>query len=197
MSILSKHVPIEELMDFADSRLSDENREAVGVHISSCDQCAAVVGRLESTLQLMKADKSVDAPRDVLMRAVSIFKRAEKSSIVKQLIASLSFDSSSLAPAFGTRSGQTQSRQLIFTAEEHDIDLHISTEDDKWIIAGQILGEDCQRGEVQLAGENILLSSSLDESCEFMLPAVPAGDYKLRLRLADLEVEVPRLELRK
>jgi hypothetical protein len=101
-----------------------------------------------------------------------------------------------MAPAFGVRSGQATSRQLLYSAEESDIDLRISSQDDQWIVAGQLLGRDCVGGRVEIEGERGLAVAALDELCEFMLPPVPSGNYTLRLRLQDAEVELPQLELK-
>jgi hypothetical protein len=110
-------------------------------------------------------------------------------------MATLTFDSLSVAPAFGVRSGQSSTRQLIFSAEENDIDLRIKNQDDKWIVAGQVLRADCVGGEVVLEGSAGSISVSLNAQCEFSLPAVPPGIYSLRISLADVEVQIPKLQL--
>jgi hypothetical protein len=145
----------------------------------------------------MRTDTAEDAPRDVISRAIGLFEPqlAREPSLVRRVLAILSFDSLLLTPAFGTR-GQSGSRQLLYSAEDNDIDLHITATDSQWIIAGQVLGQGCQDGEVDIQGETVSLSTRLNANCEFTLPAVPSGDYQLRLRLSDIEVEVPRLELR-
>jgi hypothetical protein len=191
MNRLSNHITFEVLTDIAEQRANEDP------HLAECRECTETLQQLRHTFALMKKDAAEDAPRDVLFRAISLFQPAEKVSLVRRIMAVISFDSLTSAPAFGTRSGATEVRQLIYSAEQHDIDLHISVADNKWIIAGQLLGSSCTDGEAIIEGENISLSSKLDDSCEFKLPAVPSGDYKLRLRLADIEVEVPRIELRK
>jgi hypothetical protein len=193
MNSLSNHLTFEALTDIAEQRISEDSSS----HLPECGECRETLQQLRHTFALMQTDTSEDAPRDVLFRAISLFQPAHKDSLVRRIMAVLSFDSLTAAPAFGTRSGATEVRQLIYSAEQNDIDLHISVADNKWIIAGQILGESCKDGEVVIEGENIALSSRLDDSCEFKFPAIPSGDYKLRLRLADIEVEVPRIELRK
>jgi hypothetical protein len=32
--------------------------------------------------------------------------------------------------------------------------------------------------------------------CEFKLPAIPVGNYSLRVRMSDVEIEIPELELK-
>jgi hypothetical protein len=192
MMKLSNHLTFEQLTDLAEKRETPDS-----AHLTSCHQCTETFEQLQHTFSLMRTDTDEDAPRDVLFRAISVFQPVQQVSLARRILAVLSFDSLTAAPAFGTRSGSTEVRQLIFTAEEHDIDLHISTTDNNWVIAGQLLSEGCKDGEVAIEGENISLSTKITESCEFKLPPVPSGDYTLRLRLSGIEVEVPRIELRK
>lgn len=197
MNKSSKHLEFETLLDIADQKLAP-NSEATA-HLSDCARCVGEMRRLEGLVQLMREDKSVDAPRDVLAYAVNIFQRhrAEvRSSFVKRIVAALSFDSFDRAPAFGVRSGPGAVRQLLYTAGDNDIDLRVNElEDNRWAIAGQVLGEQCAEGEISLHGYEISKSAYLNEQCEFTLPAVPAGAYELFLRLGDVEVEVPRIEI--
>jgi hypothetical protein len=199
MKIDSQHIPFARLADLAEKRAAADERTASMAHLSSCAVCAQQVERLEQVLGLMTTDTATDAPRDVLAYALSIFSDyAREPSLLRRIVAALSFDSSSnLAPAFGVRSGQTTSRQLLYSAEENDIDLRITPEQENWIVAGQVLGEDCVGGRIELEGRSGELTAvHLNDLCEFTLPPVPAGSYTVRLRLGNVEVEIPQLELR-
>ena len=191
----SKHLEFETLLDIADERLTRDSDQSA--HLEDCAACADELHRVENLLAVMKDDQSVDAPRDVLAYAVNLFARREqKRSLVERIVAALSFDSFDSAPAFGVRSSASTARQLIYTAGENDIDLRIAEdENNRWVVAGQILGEHCAGGEISLHGYEVSTSAYLSEQCEFALPAVPAGNYELVVRLANVEVEVPRLEI--
>lgn len=201
----SNHIPFAELADLAEQRASaDEGAKGAKLsgapaHLAECSACTQQLDRLGQVLQLMRTDSSTDAPRDVLAYAVNIFRPVESSqpSILRRIVAALSFDSSSnLAPAFGVRAGQSSSRQLLYSAEENDIDIRITPEGESWIVAGQVLGEDCVGGRIELEGEDELAAADLNDQCEFLLPPVPAGIYAVRLRLGSAEVEIPQLELK-
>jgi hypothetical protein len=201
MKIDSQHIPFAKLADLAENRVAAEERTASMAHLSSCAACAQQVERVAEVLGLMKTDTATDAPHDVLAYALNIFRGRENSqepSLLKRIVAALSFDSSSnLAPAFGVRSGQARSRQLLYSADENDIDLRITPEQENWIVAGQVLGEDCVGGRIELEGRSGELTAvHLNDLCEFTLPPVPAGSYTVRLRLGNVEVEIPQLELR-
>jgi hypothetical protein len=198
MKITSKHIPFVKLADLAEGRASADEQNAA--HLSACSACAGELQRLGQVMELMRTDKSIDAPRDVFASALNIFRSAEPSgerSLLRRIVAALTFDSSSnMTPAFGVRSGQSAARQLLFSAGDSDIDLRISSEDDQWIVTGQLLGSECGGGRVELAGENGSAEADLNDVCEFTLPPVAAGSYTLRLRISESEIEIPQLELR-
>jgi hypothetical protein len=200
----------EQLADLAEERIASEARKETArieatPHLATCLECTSEVQRLEKVMLLMKSDREHDAPRDLLAYAVNIFDRTSSTkepSILRRLVAVLTFDSNmNIRPAFGVRSGQAGSRQLLYSAEDHDVDVRITLQQDQWTIAGQILGADCTGGEVTLVnlpeidGEKRSAKAVLNELCEFSLPPVAPGSYKLLLRFATSEVEVPRFEL--
>lgn len=194
----SRHISFEKLAELAENRLPDEERAASLGHVSACPHCTARLDSLEQVINLMLTDRAEDAPRDVKANAVGLFQRrgfSIKPSIVQRLLASLSFDSAQVLPAHGLRSGQPQARQLLYSAGENDLDLRIRPSGDAWVVSGQVLGQ-CSGGAVELHGEAGAAAAPLNDLCEFALPPVPAGSYTLRLRLTDMEVEVPDLELR-
>lgn len=200
MKPTSQHIPFATLADLAERRATADERATSMAHLSACPECTAEFHRLEKVLELMRTDIAPDAPRDVLTYAINIFRGREQSSepsLLRRIVAALSFDSSmNVAPAFGVRSGQATSRQLLYSAEENDIDLRINLQDDRWIVAGQLLGEDCVGGRVEIQGQGGLAGATLNELCEFTLPPLPAGSYTLRLFLQNAEVEIPHLELK-
>jgi hypothetical protein len=68
-------------------------------------------------------------------------------------------------------------------------------QDDQCVVAGQVLRESCIEGLVQIYGATGSAETSLNELCEFTLPAVPVGNYLLKVRMGDVEIEVPELKL--
>jgi len=200
----STHPPFEQLADLAEGRAGGAGEEAARAHLAGCRECADQFAALEGVTRLMRSDDSVDAPRDLVFNAVRLFDSrrivaGERPSVLRRLVASLSFDSGSQRPAYGLRSGQqAAARQLLFSAgEELDLDLRMEEGAAGWVVTGQLLG-DCEGGRVEVfaggSGE-AAAGADLNEMCEFVLPALPAGNYALRLKLGGLEVEVPSLDL--
>ena len=204
MKLAPKHIPFGRLADMAEGRAAETTREE-RAHIDDCRDCAGQLAEVERVTNLMRADNSVDAPRDVLMNAVELFharpaRESLAAGILRRVVASLSFDSRAPRLAFGVRAGQNADspRQLIFGAGELDVDLRLAPVAEGWAVSGQVLGP-CAGGWAELGGASDEVGAAraeLNELCEFALPTVPAGSYTLRLSLGDLLVEIPDLDLR-
>jgi anti-sigma factor RsiW len=203
MSLNRPHLPFARLADLAEGRLTGEDERAARAHVAECAACAEQSAQLAHLTSLMRADTSEDAPRDVLLGAVGLFRarrasREESPGLLRRIVAALTFDSSSLTPAFGVRSGlASPARQLLFSAGDFDVDLRLAAGGEGWTVSGQVLGP-CDGGEVEVEGGAGagLARASLNDLCEFTLPPVPEGVYTLRLRVAEVEVEIPELSLR-
>lgn len=191
----STHISLEKLSDIAEGRrLSGVALNAARAHLSTCSECDGILGRLRKLMLTMKSDRSPDVPRDVLASAINIFSPVQSS--LRRVVAILMFDSRSAAPVFGMRSIHTDSRQMLYSAEETDLDLRITIRNDECIVAGQVIRDGCAGGVVEISGASGSSQASLNELCEFTLPAVPVGSYSLRVRMLDVEIEIPELELK-
>lgn len=195
MNTSNQHIPFDKLADLADDKL-DKEQATLMAHVTDCSRCAGELDRVTKLISFMRTDTAEDAPRDVIAYAVNIFRQGElKPSLLRRIVAALTFDSAHTAPAFGLRSGQAASRQLLFEAEDNDLDLRISAQGNEWVVSGQLLGTNCAGGEVALDSGSTSASAVLNDLCEFKLSPVPAGNYVLRLRLQHMELEVSQLEL--
>jgi hypothetical protein len=195
MSIISPHIPFTELTELAEQ--SKTSPEALA-HLATCTDCSSQLQSIKQTIGLMRSDTAEDAPAELVQFAKRIFREkvvTRGPSLLKLVVAALTFDSLTTAPAFGLRSQTTAGRQLIYSAETADIDLRVSPENDQWQIAGQVLGVDCASGDVDLEGDDFSASTRLNELCEFSFGSVPTGAYKVLIHLPDVLIETPRLEL--
>jgi anti-sigma factor RsiW len=198
--MISPHIPFNRLADLVEGRLTPDERTQLEEHITTCRRCSGDVAQLERLIDRMRTDTNEDAPARVIARAVGLFhSRTEPLSAssrdTRYVLAVLRFDSVGLAPAFGVRSGEPGARQLLYSTETHDIDLRIESTDPTWILSGQVLGEFTAGGIVDLKGETISRQTLLNEQCEFILPAVPAGHYLLNLHLPNVDIEVGELKI--
>ncbi|HEX8499883.1 MAG TPA: hypothetical protein VF659_04760 [Pyrinomonadaceae bacterium] len=203
MRLTPRHIPFARLADLAEGRLSPEEAAEDRAHLDACTGCAAQAAQLGHLAALMRADTSEDAPPALVSDVVRMFRarrrRAEEPGLLRRLVAALTFDSSSLTPAFGVRSGQAApARQLLFSAGDLDVDLRLARGSEGWTVSGQVLGP-CRGGEVELIGADgaTAARAALNDLCEFtLLPPTPDGAYALRLRFGGTEVEIPELSLK-
>ena len=203
MKLTPQHIPFARLADLAEGRLSPEDAAEERAHLADCTRCAGQAAQLGHLAALMRADTSEDAPAALVADVVRMFRarrpaEASAPGLLRRLVAALTFDSSSLTPAFGVRSGQAApARQLLFSAGDLDVDLRLAQGPEGWTVSGQVLGP-CRGGEVELLGAegSKAASAALNELCEFALAPRPEGSYTLRLRFDGTEVEIPELSLK-
>ncbi|HVF92008.1 MAG TPA: hypothetical protein VNH22_18235 [Blastocatellia bacterium] len=196
MNLNSPHTEFDELTDLAEGRLSPDKRSEVMGHLASCQNCSEELSRVEQTIELMRTDALEDAPLYVIERAARLLPSSARRSpsLLRRVLAALEFDSLQSSPAFGVRSGLSGERQLLFSAEQHEIQLQVSPSAEAWILSGQVLGP-CDGGEAELRSHAYSTQARLNNLCEFVLPPVAGGTYTLTLRFADVELEVPDLKL--
>jgi len=144
-----------------------------------------------------------DAPQAWQERAMSLMAAPTLASTLaaaaRLVVAVLSFDSwATPAPALGMRSGAGATRHLLFTADDRDVDLRIASQGGQFGLSGQVLGPD-EAGTVELArldGEpGAAVSAVLDEMGSFRVDGLSSGDWRMVLRVGDLVIELPTLEL--
>lgn len=144
-----------------------------------------------------------DAPAPWIEAATSLFRPAPAplatptaEPLLPRLLAFLRFDSWAAQPMPALRTSAAAARQLLFTAGPHDVDLRIGAPDARGrsCLLGQVLGPGLEGAQVLLdgaAGEATTAARPLDELGEFAFDDLPAGRYRLRLRLAGTELELP------
>lgn len=194
--ISSSHISLETLADMAEDRVTGPALEVAISHVAACSACGDTLRYLRELIVMMKSDDAKDVPRDVLKSALNIFTPSRQSPL-KRMIAVLTFDSRSGGPALGMRSlHRAASRQLLYSAGECELDLRITMQNEECVVVGQVIRDGCVGGTVEISGATGSAEASLNELCEFTLPAIPVGNYSFRVRLLDVEIEIPELELK-
>lgn len=191
----SSHISLGTLADVIENRATSATLQAVRTHVATCSECGETLQRLERLIMMMRSDAAADAPRDLLMSAIKLFPPGAPRPL-RRIVATLIFDSRKAMPVFGMRSVRSSSRQLLYSAQQTDLDLRITIQNDECIVAGQVIREGYVGGLVEISGPTGSAEASLNELCEFTLPALPTGNYSLKVRMSDVEIEIPELELK-
>ena len=156
--------------------------------------------QIEKLIHLMQTDDSVDAPADAIKQARNIFRQAvrePKRSLLQRIVAVLQADLSPNKAAFGERSASAlKSRQLLYTAGDTRIDLRVIDADGRFIIHGQILGDELEYTNVKLFNDEHSALSKADEFGAFEIHSVNPGTYSLSLTVGEKEIFIEEIELR-
>jgi hypothetical protein len=198
---MALHIPFATLIDYQDQSVPVPEREAIEAHLA--EPCPLCRQNLQRAGQLLAAfaqpDRTVAPPEAVVQRAVAALPNHPPAVSLPRTIARLLFDNFRQAPLAAVR-GATRSRQLLFTADEVDIDLQITSERHGATLLGQVLSNQPSLREqipiVRLyrSGEVIRTSAS-DEQGQFAFRSVVPGVYDLGVMLAHREIVLESLEL--
>lgn len=137
-----------------------------------------------------------DAPEWMMLRAEALGapQAARAPSLLKRVQALLSVDS--WAGAVPALRGAAGTRQMLFSAAEHDLDLRVLPQEAGWALEGQVLGPD-EAVQVHLTRPDgqALPPQPLDELGGFRIDGLAAGRYTVELHFADTVVELPPLDI--
>jgi hypothetical protein len=198
------HLKYEILLNYLEGQLSAEERKEVDAHFAeACQQCDRRLALLRTVLQTVAGDRTVAPPADVLKQAVEKAKTRKKTSsprLWNRMVASLSFDSHLQLSSAATR-GSGRARQMLFTAEQVDIDLQIKSGRKDHELLGQVL-DARQSGGFLLAfvslqnNEGQQRATETDPLGQFAFHGVSSGTYDLVFDLDDHEIAITGLEFR-
>jgi anti-sigma factor RsiW len=193
VSTKDQHIEFERLIAFVEGRMGAAERAAVEQHLEHCARCADDSAWLRRFARPFSSRDLEPPPAGARERVRALF-RAWRKPPARTTRALLRFDSFAAPNAIGRRGGAEDERQLIFAAASFDLDLRIARQDDRWVVAGQVLGPETA-GYVEIAAAERSERVALSDSCEFTLPPLEDGRYTLFLRLGDLEVRIDDLAL--
>lgn len=153
--------------------------------------------RIQTIVDLMRRDLSVDAPTDAVKWAKGLYLSSERQpSMVRRIIALLQADLLPNRAVAGERSGSAaQVRQMFFTADQNAIDLRVTSGLKGESIQGQILGSGFEKASVKLIGGKKTYETGTGETGIFELTDVPTGDYSLLVTGDQCEIVVNDIRL--
>lgn len=148
---------------------------------------------------LMQKDDSKDAPADSIQWVRNLFRTrlaVPKTSLVRKVIAVLQLEIEPHKTVFGERSAAVLSeRQMLFKAEENQIDLRIAKTRKGFRLKGQILGKGFEKADIKLKKNGKEFITTTNEICEFEFENVKKGVYDLKLTGSNREIVVENIEI--
>ena len=189
------HIEFEELVRRAEGNLSDFTDE----HLADCAVCRTNLQRLQNFFEFAENNSTETVPQATTAHLLNVYqppKRAKKEGFVTRLKGVLTFDDWLPEFAVNERLAFSDTRQLLFRADDYEIDLRLNFAAGRCQINGQIF-PDCAGAEVEISSENFADKVShkvlLNEYCEFVFPFVAEGIYDFKIILKDKEIEIPQI----
>jgi anti-sigma factor RsiW len=200
MKFFNSHLSAEQIADAIDNRLPQTEQSELNAHLASCGHCTAEFSALRKAIGLMRKDDSADAPLEAVSFAMSLFRTrkqfAPRESVTQRILATLKFELSPFAPAFGERSASVSAeRQMFFEAAGFDLDLRIRAAENGFNLVGQVLGELAAQNSIRLQNAEFNREEQIRELGEFSFSNVPAGNFDLYLRIGETEIVINDLTL--
>jgi hypothetical protein len=202
------HYTFEKLSDYLRGVLSEAESEAVVKHIQEgCDMCADRLSILRKLRLVSETSEFVSPPEELSESVKRIYSapssRRSVSRKVRELSASLVYDSYLKPTRAAFRSIGTRERQVLFTAGGYDIDYRITRAEDgkQFILTGQLLchsaeGSDVSRFAVCLKpSRGKMLRSSVNEFGEFEFKNVQSARYVVYVESDSLRINLGKIDL--
>jgi hypothetical protein len=186
------HLSAEEALDLIEKRATTEQIRFWDTHMGTCSSCRNQLEGWQKIREALKRESLESAPAPLVARAESIFEPPAARQTLREILASVVFDSFAQPALAGARGGSS-SRQFLLTAEDFDIHLRIWALANSRRVTGQILsrGKNAALKNVSLhllqEGKRIGTAAA-DEFGEFEFPEVVEGPVSLEIELPHLRI---------
>jgi hypothetical protein len=198
------HLTYETLLNYLEGHLSAAQKDEADAHLNvPCDSCQRRRLLLQNVLRSAEKDQTIPPPPSVLKSAIDIPLTHPKNTqpgLLTRLVAALTFDSHLQLSSALTR-GAARERQMLFSADQVDIDLQIKSTREGHDLIGQILGGSSRKVtsafvNLQKNTGQLLKATEADRKGQFVFRGLPAGMYDLIFDLENQEVAVMGIEVR-
>lgn len=187
------HLSAEGALDLIDNKASQDQVQFWKTHILTCSSCDTQLKAWQEIRDLLKRENLESAPEFVIKAANSIFEPPAARRSLREVVASVLFDSFS-QPALAGARGASAARQLLLSAEEFDVHLRVSAAGNERRIAGQILS---RNKDTDVRGTRLHLlrdgkridTAEADRFGEFEFFEVTDGPLELEIESEHLKIK--------
>jgi hypothetical protein len=186
------HLSAEEALDLVEKRATTEQIRFWDTHMATCSSCRNQLEGWQKIREVLRRESLTSAPAPLVARAESIFEPPAARQTLREILASVVFDSFAQPALAGARGG-SGSRQFLLTAEDFDIHLRIWAFGNARRVTGQILS---RGGSNTLKTVHLHLlqdgkrigSAEADEFGEFEFTEVVEGPVSMEIELPHLRI---------
>lgn len=190
-----------DLTDYQDGRADDAVRARVAAHLrDGCPACERHLAWLAAMAEGIRQSGQMVSPSYSLEPARALYRERMQPQERTRWIARLVFDSRAAPAAAALRSSNQAAFQQLYATDEHDVDLWCEPQaDGTWYVIGQALPREGEEvplpGGAELQSEGGEARAATLDGSEFHFEALPAGTYRVRIRLPQGDVVVPGVRL--
>jgi hypothetical protein len=182
-----RHLTTESLIELAEGRLSPQSKRFAEQHIETCAMCFAEASEWVSLLADMQSTALESAPDWVLRNCFALYQISKPVSKLKQLFATVLFDSTMASAAVGVR-GVADSQQIVFRGA--DVDVHLRIGGNPRVILGQMLRREANHFldgiPVTLLHDGQQIEATITDTLgEFRFGTAPSGAARLQVDLPE------------
>ncbi len=186
---MRRHLEIEQLIGYAEGKLSQQQMPFVEKHVRECHPCTRELHDWVDIFTLLRGFSLERAPDEALRICRAIYRAPERTSRLREIFANLIFDSFAQPATAGVR-GEADSRQLLLKGG--DVDLHLRISQVPNLMLGQLLQRTDTRFvsgvRIQIVFKGESVGTTVTDSLgEFRFQELPSGNLQL---CADLPKEV-------
>jgi len=209
---MPKSEDVEEfarLLDWVEGHLSEQEARAVEEQVAAAGSTTRADVAWLRAFTSISEDTVIASPpsevRDTLIERFEAYAEdKQQPGFLKRLVATLTFDSSlQLAPGLRAAGMLESQRQLVYSTAAADIALIVRPRprDELLDLDGQILPANSTDsggfGVQLLEGPSAVATTATNDLGEFTFKAVPSGVYEMLAGNDRVEIQIPRLELRR
>ncbi|HLJ88594.1 MAG TPA: hypothetical protein VKZ53_17370 [Candidatus Angelobacter sp.] len=194
MPKVERHFDISEWSDYVREQGSSEQRSEMLSHLESgCLKCQKTSDLLKKFMRVCTRETTLDFPEGLErpIRAYFALHKRERIPTLKQILASLIYDSLNAPQPVGVRSGHQISRHVLFEAGDYSVDLRFEHEKGSanMVLVGQIANKKepeellADMPVILVAGSREVTRSLSNSFGEFQMEYTPQADLHLRVPL--------------
>jgi hypothetical protein len=206
-----RHYDVSRWADFAMNLLPAEEHSAMEQHLASgCTECAALCEFVRKVAGKVAMERVYDAiTPELAVSARGVFRkdlaaRQDTRTLwqgLRNLIATLTYDSALDLHPQGARAGRAANRQMMYVAGDFCLDLRFDRERDSMrvTLVGQMANQSDPKFKMAsvpvllLSGKKVVTETASNEFGEFTLEYTPKRDLRLSVPVTDagVRLEVP------
>lgn len=193
-----KHIEFSTLLEKFEGNLPEAESKAVESHIADCGDCRTAFNKLADLYAYTPDEAFEPVPQAATARILNIYQRKpaapepEKKSWFS--LDAIVFDD--WKTALNERYSGIDSRQLLFSLGEYDLDLRIDLGGGKCTLSGQIFPE-IDSAMLEAVSADTQSATQTNELGEFTFDPLPQGVYDIRIsNAAGVELNIEKVPLK-